>query len=457
MADGDDAVMSMADFHTWFDARARAHSFQVERIPFADLTGWDFEPDTGNLVHESGRFFSVEGLRVRTDRAWAARWTQPIIVQPEIGMLGILVKRFDGVPHCLMQAKMEPGNINGLQLSPTVQATRSNYTKVHGGAGTKYLEYFRPGSRGRVLFDGLQSEQGTWFLHKRNRNIVAETEDDVPLDDDFCWLTLDQLHRLLRLDHMVNMDSRTVLACIPHGPAGPGGRDAADGSFAEAVRSSLSGHGRAVHDLGEVLGRLTEVRARRELVQRLVPLRDVTEGGWRLGAEAIDHRDGKYFDIVAVDVRATNREVTAWTQPLLAPKRPGLVALLVRRIDGTLHALVQARSDAGMLNVAELTATVHCQPDNYADAPPEHRPAYLDHVLAAPPDRVRLDVMYSEEGGRFHHAQNRYLVIEIEDDAAAEPDDRYLWTTLNQLTSLLRHSNYLTVELRSLMAGLRGL
>jgi len=132
--------MSMADFHSWFNARARANSFRVDRIPFADLSGWDFEPDTGNLVHASGRFFSVEGLRVRTDRPWVSEWAQPIIVQPEIGVLGILVKRFDGVPHCLMQAKMEPGNINGLQISPTVQATRSNYMKVHGGAATKYIE-----------------------------------------------------------------------------------------------------------------------------------------------------------------------------------------------------------------------------------------------------------------------------------------------------------------------------
>jgi oxidase EvaA len=428
------------DFHVWFDARVRANRFRVDRIPFADLSGWDFEPDTGNLVHESGRFFSVEGLRVRTNQPWVSEWTQPIIVQPEIGVLGILVKRFGGVPHCLMQAKMEPGNINGLQISPTVQATRSNYLKVHGGAGTKYLEYFRPDSRGRVLFDGLQSEQGSWFLHKRNRNIVVETEDDVPPDEDFCWLTLGQIHRLLRLDHMVNMDSRSVLSCIP-----------------PALTRPDDGDDWAVHDLGEILSWLTELRARQELVQRLVPLKHVAEDGWRLGTDVIDHRDGKYFDIIAVAVQASNREVAAWTQPLLAPKRPGVLALLVKRIGGTLHALVQARSDAGMPSFAELTATVHCQPGNYADAPAEHRPPYLDYVLAAPAGRVWLDVMYSEEGGRFHHAQNRYLVIEVEDDFAAEPGDRYLWATLNQLTSLLPHSNYLTVKLRSLMAGLRSL
>ncbi|HEY4022629.1 MAG TPA: NDP-hexose 2,3-dehydratase family protein [Pseudonocardiaceae bacterium] len=457
-ATADNAVMSMAGFYSWFNERVRAHSFQVDLIPFADLSRWDFAPDTSNLVHESGKFFSIEGLRVHTNRRWVSEWTQPIIVQPEIGVLGILVKRFNGVLHCLMQAKMEPGNINGLQISPTVQATRSNYMKVHGGAATKYLEYFRQESRGRVLFDGLQSEQGSWFLHKRNRNIVVETEDDVPLDEDFCWLTLAQIRRLLLLDHMVNMDSRTVLSCIPPALTRLDHLDAGDDTFADAVLRSLSGHGRAVHDPGEILSWLTEVRARLELLQHRVPLKEVVNEGWRLGTDVIDHQDGKYFDVVAVGVHASNREIAAWTQPLVAPKQAGLLALLVKRIGGTLHALVQARSDAGTLNIAELTATVHCQPGNYADAAPEHRPPYLDYALAAPSSRIRLDVLHSEEGGRFYHAQNRYLVIEVDDeDFAAEPDNRYLWTTLNQLTALLPHSNYLTVELRSIMASMRSL
>lgn len=179
------------------------------------------------------------------------------------------------------------------------------------------------------------------------------------------------------------------------------------------------------------------------------------EDGWRIGADVIDHRDGKYFDVIAVAVQGSNREVTAWTQPLLAPKQAGLLTLLVKRIGGTLHALVQARSDAGMLNVAELTATVHCQPGNYADTPPEHRPPFHDYVLTAPACRVRC-VLHSEEGGRFHHAQNRYLMLEVEDELVA-PDDRYRWMTLHQLTSLLPHSNYLTVELRSLVASMRSL
>lgn len=71
-----------------------------------------------------------------------ASWDQPIINQPEVGYLGFIVKEFNGVLHFLMQAKIEPGNVNHVQLSPTIQATRSNYTQVHQGAKRYILSTF---------------------------------------------------------------------------------------------------------------------------------------------------------------------------------------------------------------------------------------------------------------------------------------------------------------------------
>jgi dTDP-4-dehydro-6-deoxy-alpha-D-glucopyranose 2,3-dehydratase len=450
----DGALMSMADFFSWFAERAKANRQDVDLVPLAELTGWRFQPDTGNLGHASGRFFTVEGLRVRTDHGGQRRWCQPIIVQPEVGLLAILVKEFGGVPHYLMQAKVEPGNVNGLQLSPTVQATRSNYTRVHGGSGIKYLEHFVAPRRGRVLVDVLQSEQGAWFLHKRNRNMIVEVTEDVPVDEDFCWLTLDQIRQLLRLDHVVNMDARTVLSCIPPTlgrPAADGARLATDGTFAQAVRRSLATDD-ALHSTREMLSWLTEVRARTELVQQRIPLDDVGADGWRCTPARIFRDDGRFFEVVGVDVRATKREVVSWQQPLIAPVGPGLLALLVKRIDGVLHALVQARIEAGALNVAELAPTVHCRPGNYAGLPADRHPRFLDYVQTIDPAQIRYEAQHSEEGGRFYHAQNRYLVVEVGEDFPVDASPEHRWLSLHQLCDLLLHSNYLNVELRTLLA-----
>ena len=69
--------------------------------------------------------------------------------------------------YFLVQLKVEPGNINYIQLSPTIQATRSNFLAAHGGKSVPFLEYFRYGNKGeksKILVDQLQSEQGSRFL-----------------------------------------------------------------------------------------------------------------------------------------------------------------------------------------------------------------------------------------------------------------------------------------------------
>ena len=74
---------------------------------------------------------------------------------------------------------MEPGNVNIIQLSPTVQATKSNYTRVHKGKLPAYLNYFLDRKKSKFLVDLLQTEQGGRFLRKRNRNMLVEVDEDI--------------------------------------------------------------------------------------------------------------------------------------------------------------------------------------------------------------------------------------------------------------------------------------
>ncbi|MFH8409681.1 NDP-hexose 2,3-dehydratase family protein [Streptomyces sp. NPDC018019] len=444
--------LSTEEFHRWFAARGAAGRFHVERIPFAALRGWSFAPGTGNLVHASGRFFSVEGLHVTVDDGPHREWYQPIIKQPEVGILGILAKEFDGVLHFLMQAKMEPGNRNVLQLSPTVQATRSNYTKVHRGTDVKYIQYFTGPGRGRVLADVLQSEHGSWFLHKSNRNMIVEVDGEVPADDDFCWLTLGQISALLHRDNLVNMDSRTVLACLPAyaPPPSAAGRD----GFGRALARARDPEAGALHSDVDLLSWFTAERSRYDVRAERVPLDGLP--GWTRRADRIGTADGRWFDVVAVGVQAGNREVTGWTQPLIEPRSRGVAAFLARTIGGVLHVLAHAKVEGGFLDTVELAPTVQCSPENFAR--PGARPPFLDLVLSAAPDRIRYDRVHSEEGGRFLHAENRYLVIEASpDEAPLEPPAGYQWVSVGQLTALVKHGHYVNVQARTLLACLNAM
>ncbi|MFD7028397.1 NDP-hexose 2,3-dehydratase family protein [Streptomyces sp. NPDC059917] len=466
MREAEWAASSLRDFHAWFAAYLETESSQIRRIPFSELRGWRFEEPHGNLVHESGKFFSIEGLRVRNAPGAVPDWDQPIIHQPEVGVLGILVKQFDGIPHCLMQAKMEPGNHNKVQLSPTVQATRSNYTRVHGGRPVPYLDFFRNAARHQVLADVLQSEQGSWFYRKRNRNIIVETSDDVELLDGFYWLSVGQLHALLSEHDLVNMDSRTVMACFPFTSPSPSGPRAFDGApavpwpvegphFGSALARSLDpGYG-SLHSPGTIRNWFTGARAGFTGEAHLVDLADVRD--WQRCDDRISHHRGVFFDVMAVDVRTGSREVSSWTQPMLEARGQGVAAFLVQRIDGVLHVLARIGAEPGFMDAIELAPTVQCTPENYAVLPAEAAPPFLDEVLHAPADAVRFDSVLSEEGGRFFHTRSRYLIVELPPERVlVEPDD-FRWLTVHQLSHLVQHSNYLNIQARTLLACLHSL
>ncbi|MFH9070589.1 NDP-hexose 2,3-dehydratase family protein [Streptomyces alboflavus] len=433
------ADASCDEIHAWLQRRREEVEFTVDRIPFDALDGWSFAPGTGNLVHRSGRFFTVEGLHASVgEQPSPVEWHQPVIVQRETGILGILAQEFDGVLHFLMQAKMEPGNPGLLQLSPTVQATYSNYTKVHKGGSVRYVEYFTDPSRARVLSDVLQSEHGSWFYRKRNRNMVVEAIGPVPEHEDFRWLTLGQIHQLLRHDHTVNMDARSALAGLS--------------------RSGVPGaphSGAALHSDTELLSWLAGRRAASPIRPERVPLAGVP--GWKHGPSSVDHENDRYFRVVAVSVRAGNREVGHWTQPLFEPLGQGVVAFLSRTVGGVPHVLVHARAEGGFLD-AELGPTVQCAPANHAHLPAADRPPFLDLVTTADPSRIRYSALHSEEGGRFLDAVSRYLVVEAdESQAPLDAPPGFHWVSHDQLAALARHSHYVNVQARTLLMCLDSL
>ena len=95
----------------------------ISKISLESCSPWYYDSILGIIRTPNSSFFEISGLRLSDGSS------QPIILQNEIGYLGIICRRFNGEMHYLMQAKIEPGNINKIQLSPTIQATKSNFTQ----------------------------------------------------------------------------------------------------------------------------------------------------------------------------------------------------------------------------------------------------------------------------------------------------------------------------------------
>ena len=448
----------------WLKEKNSLVNVKVTRCPINSIEGWELNEKESRIKHKSNKFFSIDGIQVYTNFGGGRNWQQPIINQPEIGFLGIITKMINGTLHFLLQAKIEPGNINQVQLSPTLQATRSNYTKVHGGDTPLYLDYFINAQPSQILVDQLQSEQGGRFLQKRNRNIIICLEEDIEVYEQFVWLTLRQIKDLMCYDNVVNMDTRSVIAS-----AAVGCQDSSLDIISYLLYeqninlskkdckhksgllySSLSKN--SLHTIEEIICFLTSLKSSYDLEIKNIRLDKLSS--WVMDEMKIYHQEGKYFKVIAVDVEIGDREVVKWSQPMVKPVQQGLCAFLAKEINGILHIAIQAKIESGNRDIVEFAPTVQSMTGDYRNSKYGQLP-FLNEVLNAAPENIVFDALQSEEGGRFYQDQNRYLMVMADQNLPNKLPENYIWMTLNQLQHFIKYNNFLNIQTRSLMAGIQ--
>ena len=455
----DSGVISVQKILEWLKTENKNVKSFVKQIPLNKMRMWKFAEATDNLIHESGKFFSIEGIRINTNWGNVPTWEQPIINQPEIGFLGIIAKKINGILYFLLQAKIEPGNLNTIQISPTLQATKSNYTRVHKGKAPTFIEYFNGERPVKILLDQLQSEQGARFLRKRNRNIIVEVSENEDLDipENFVWVNLGQLKELIKYDNVVNMDTRTVISGIPFGSYGsdtlqyfskPGNLS----NYNEHLINSMLNPEIYLNDFNQIISWITNLKSQFELNVTMIPLQKVNN--WVYNGLSINHKDKKYFSVIGVNVEIGNREVVSWDQPMIKSTQEGIIAFIVKPIKGVYHFLVQAKLEAGNFDILELAPTVQCLTGNYRTGKNEYPVPFLNDVLNAKKEQIWYSAFQSEEGGRFYKEQNKNMIIEATSDFPIEVPDNYCWITLYQLLIFIKFNNYLNIAARSLISAI---
>ncbi len=215
--DSGKSLHTLSYVEQWFEKQKLDCTMQLEEIGLKDLERWHIDEESKNVSHESGEFFSVIGIRVtNTSKREVNGWTQPMVAQKQDGILGILRKKINGIYHYLLHAKAEPGNIHKLQLSPTLQATRSNLKKAHAGKKPKFAEYFESEELSKVVYSRNFAEDGGRFYLKTNQNMIVEVSEDVKLDipDDYIWVTMYQIKQLLKKDNLIAPHVRGIISVL---------------------------------------------------------------------------------------------------------------------------------------------------------------------------------------------------------------------------------------------------
>lgn len=423
----------------WVAQQRALGSLSVEIKPLPELDGWQIDPETGNISHASGRFFTLTGIHVRHRyRNQEIEWDQPIIDQAEIGILGILVKIIDGVLHFCLHAKEEPGNLHGVQLSPTVQATYSNYTQSHGGSRPLLIDHFLTPDPGKVLYAKLQSEDGGRFLYKSNRNMIVQIGshelDELPTD--FIWLSLTQIGRLLRQENLLHATTRSILCgvLLAHDSISPFGNS----SFQQRLLATLQWY--------------DDKAAINHFQLKRIGLNSLME--WNMTKRGFfAHKQNRFFQIIGLHISVAGREVTGgWDQPILNNPELGIIGLLMRHQKKERYFLMQAKAEPGNRTVLQLGPTVQFTPGNYIDNSKLTKPFLFDEFLRPRNLTLLADSMQAEEGARFYRESHRHRILELPPGTPLDLPPQFHWVSETELLFLLTLGGTINSCARSILA-----
>lgn len=388
-----------------------------KKIKLNKTDGWFFDD---NIRHISNKFFKIFGYSIKTNFPKKLSYDQPLISQNEIGYLVIFKANIEKKSFFLLQLKVEPGNKNIIQLSPTIQATKSNYTRVHKGKKTKFIEYIR--KKKDYLLDTNQPEQGSMYLNKLNKNLVIKTKKLKALPNNFMWLSKSEIKALSKKNNLLNMDTISIFSCylkkdLIHKPIN---------SFQQIMKKYKDFNKKFFLKI-----------ARKSLYKMK---------GWNYQEYQIYDKKKKFFKIESFNIKTNFREVNFWSQPLVSDYKKKLNVLFYKRKNNTSHYLSKIILEPGY-NIPKFTSTIIMNNTENLKV----------ITLFAQKNKINLskkilDVIHSDEGGRFDNNSSKNIVYEVNNTDVLERQN-YIWISYNQMLEMIK-KKLVTIELRNLFGTL---
>ncbi len=384
--------------------------FNVNLVGINSTKNWSFDKDF-NFVHDSKKFFSIK--RVKYNKT-----ENGIIHQPDVGVLGVLTTQIEGILHILVQFKEEPGNTNKAQLSPTIQATKSNYSKAHGGSLPPYWEKFLSISKNNFIVDSLQPEQGFRYWQKFNQNVIAET-DFIKERPGFKWMTLGQVLAFTRFDNSINSCLRSVLSLIPFNGDNGNKKLSQDlDKFISKSKKEYKNYGSLHNNIEKFYSEDTE------------------------SFEFFSQYDS--FTIQGVEVNIKNREIPSWFQPVIIESKNLIYVLLRFRNKNSISYLWTLTAEPGYVNgfVMGPSEILRTEESNISKIKSQLIGKYEAYGKIEKIHTINM----SEEGGRFWRVSVPHFIIDINSKN----------TNLNHKNSLLVNEDDTNKLLLSQLMGMEA-
>ena len=392
----------------WLNNERKKNFLNVKKIDLSELRKWVFNKK--EIYHESKKFFKVVGIKIQSNFYKKKNWDQPIIVQNEIGILGI-IKNFKTNKY-LLQAKVEPGNINKIQISPTVQATKSNYSRIHGGKNIPYLKYFKKKSK----YFSLQTEQAFRYFNKKNSNIITYVSKKINLDEGFKWFSKKEINFLLKRKNIINMDTLSVFS-----------------SFIKKKKKDFP-----LNKQKTINKWKNSLNKKYFLKNKIISLNLIKN--WDLSQKKIFHKTNNYFSVIGVKVKTNKREITDWDQPIIQGSKMAFAGYLIKKFESTNHYLCRYILKPGSKG-STYTCSVNTSKFNgykKSNNLTNFQKKLITYYFINSKTKKVYDNILSDEGGRFYQSQIRYMACELDQKKKIKLPESYIWLSHNQIIDLIK-------------------
>ena len=295
----------------------------------------------------------------------------------------------------------------------------------------------------------MQSEQGTRFYKKRNRNIIINVEEEIDLKDNFKWMTLKQLKILMLKDNTVNMCARSVISLIKF--CDFNSLEKSQKFIKNLVENdsiilrSFSGFYKSKISLEEIIRIFMREKSNNFINKKIIGLSTLKD--WEFKNNELKNKLNKNFKIIGIHAKIESRELLSWDQPIIQPLNIGFIGLIGKIINNNLHVIVKLKPEVGTFDIVELSPTVQL-----SNGINDSKDPYLEFILKSKNKTIIFDTLQSEEGGRFFKEQNRNIFVLVNDNFLEELLPDYIWIDLYQLSFFNQFNNMVNIQLRNLIA-----
>ena len=402
--------MSNKKFARWFNLQKKNQKISCKIKNLNNLEYWS---KNNNLIHHtSGKFFKIIGIDVKSNMI-GKNWDQPIIVQKELGILGIIKDKIKN--RYLLQAKVEPGNKNKLQLSPTVQATKSNYNRVHGGKKIPYLNFFLKNKNNFVS----QSEQGYRYLYKSNYNSLLTIKKNIRALNNYFWLDKEDIKKIIKKKSIFNMDTISVFSTF-------------------ILKDKLD---IPLYSMDKILKWISAKDKLFNLSVKIKPLNKLRD--WKVGDDKIVHKKKNHFSVIGINIKSNKREIKEWDQPIIKGKKLALAGFLICHFNKTKHYLCKYNKKPGLRN-STLSCSVNTS--DIINYKKNNNLTFFQNELLnnffLKKKNKKFKTVYenilSDEGGRFYNCEIKYKALLINENFKLKLPNDYIWISQNRMVKMIK-------------------